>query len=236
MLDFIKVKRFSVILFTLFISTFSNASIITGNLLLNPGAEDGFEHWTNGGQFGFTSRQAAVNRGGVLDQTEGESWFFGGGTAGLGVGFFFQDVDVSGFDFSEGITSAVYGGDAFGSSTRRPAALSTNNVYRLFFLDELGATISTIAYSVNNGQGSPEFALDTRRSGIVPTGTETIRFRATGGDGTNSSVALGFDDLHLSLENAVAVPEPGVLMTLCLGLGLLFTSKRTQNKFKYRRS
>ncbi|TDF35694.1 hypothetical protein EYS14_20030 [Alteromonadaceae bacterium M269] len=233
-MDYFLRPKLVVLIFFLSLSMPSFATIITGNLLLNAGAEDGLDNWTNIEAFEFASRSESTNIGGFLDQTEGERWFATfGGPAGSN-STIVQDVDVSGFSF-DGITSSViFGGDAFASSARRPPAGSTLVRFSVLFFDELDNLISSDVLTLLAGFASPESVSDARQETLVPENTQTIQFQANGFDGTFAATVVGVDDLHLSLSNITAVPEPKPTLLFMTGLLAMLPvlKRRRANKIR----
>lgn len=201
----------------------------TGNVLMNAGAESGMQGWTTGGNFRFSTRSSATNIGGYLDQTEGQNWFWTSGGPANTSGYISQSIDVSQYDFSNGYSTVIWGGDAFASSARRPVAYSTNVAFVLSFFNDLGQQIGGFTNWVLNQQGSPERALDWRREAVIPKSTSSMTYKVIGRDGTYSSVIIGLDDLYLGL-NHVAVPEPDSVLVLMIGIYGIFRVRKIRVK------
>lgn len=216
-----------------------SAGPISGNLLINPGAETGdMTGWTSV-VLGFNAIDYPLGLGeDTIDKTEGD-WYFAryqsGGTGSNITAYIWQRVDVSTYALDSGIVEATFGGDSMGATTRSSPGGSTNARYNLNFYNESDALISSTGwYWAMSQSASPESTLDFRQTAAVPAETVYINFYGAIYDGTTSySTYHGLDDLFLQLDDPSAViPEPSNLITLggVLGMGVIGRCWRRRRK------
>lgn len=166
------------------------SSNLTGNLLLNGGAEDGTNNWveTQGSFESISSGECAGN-----DANSGSKLFAVGGVCNdnaYGEGY--QSVDVSSYqsDIDGGSVVANFGGylsDYSGSD--RPE-------FKLEFLDGLG---SSIGMSTTYGNQTSDWTY-MNETELVPTGTREIRMFLMGTRNAGSDNDSYFDDMFLKLN------------------------------------
>ncbi len=213
---------------------------VTGNLLVNPGAETGLSPWTLGLGTSVTGPRSLS--GGAIDATEGSAWFFGdveltnegsGTHAAGGVGFR-QLVDVRPYS---GIQSVTYGLDYFGIGEMLDGTgeLRLRGQVTLLFRDS-SLTYLDFSQSYDSLFGhyvnTPFYLNDHRATAPLPAGTAYIEFtysveaqvqNYSAEEPATGHFLVGADDLYLSLQ---LVPEPSALVLASAGCAALLAIAR----------
>ncbi|MEW6535082.1 MAG: PEP-CTERM sorting domain-containing protein [Candidatus Auribacterota bacterium] len=206
----------------------------TGNLLANPGAENGMANWGSWGNFTITSSNNAV---GVYGPTEGLYHFYSAGhasanyDAGIYQDFYFTNSD---YGWKPG-AYVTYGADYTGWTSRTPPEYSAGiAAYMIIFdsnwdiLQMVGNYVYNWPMTQNNPHVSQSYTL------AVPENAYVLRFQVNFWDGTGSLTEFGMDDTFLTLHQVYdlteppppAVPEPATVLLVLAGIARLAMRKR----------
>lgn len=196
----------------------------TGNLLTNPGAEDGTMEGCTAEVPVVVSRSQKETSGWVYPHSS--EWFFnmGGGRAApsgtVATRTLYQDVDISTYAAHIDAALLMIKSHAW-MQTEDVATISGADYVQLtlHFLNDFGSPIDTLTTGLVQ---SPNLIwIEKSLDGVAPPGTRTIRFELLGEKHESSYINGFFDDANLQVA---VIPEPA---TICLiGLGALALLKK----------
>lgn len=210
---------------------FTQAGVLTGNLLSNPGAETGdLTGWTVAGNTGAGVDSGTFDPG--INPHSGSYDFYGGVGGGNPLGTLSQTVSI----VSGGVTTSLIDAGtlsanvSFWEQSLNQGNPSDEGYVELTFLNSSNGIISTAETTSVYSIGAWE---NVTGSYLIPTGTRSIMY--TMGfqleEGTNIDSFIDDNVLDVSSPSAAAAPEPATLPmalgTAALG-GFVYFRRRKQ--------
>jgi hypothetical protein len=199
------------------------ASVLTGNLLTNPGAESGLTGWTL--TAGGTETGAGVDNGSFdpgINPHSGSYDFYGGDGNGFSLGGIQQTVSIVTGSVTTTLIDAggVSADVSFWEQSLNQGTPSDEAYIKLTYLSGSNSVLGTNSSPAEYSLGSWTNYTDNF---VVPTGTRsieyTMEFQLEDGENIDSFV----DDNSLTIAGAAttATPEPSTFGALLIGIAAL---------------